>query len=113
MVKYVINFVDYSRLRTELEDTIWANKSAGTPIGNESAVVDMNDPKLWSQGQHAMNKSRHWTTWATMSLELKVLMFKQLIFMYDMNSGSCDLRALDAMNNLGLWLTWTTLDLKF
>ena len=46
MVKYVINFVDYSRLRTELEDTIWANKSAGTPIGNESAVVDMNDPKL-------------------------------------------------------------------
>ena len=40
MVKYVINFVDYSRLRTKLEDTSWANESnesTGTPqIGNKS-----------------------------------------------------------------------------
>ena len=44
MVKQVKNFVDYSRLRTELEDTSWtkeSNESAGTPIGNESSIYSI------------------------------------------------------------------------
>ena len=42
----VINFVDYSHLRTELEDTSWtneSNESAGTPIGDESNGTSAGD----------------------------------------------------------------------